>query len=107
VPITLSQIVMLEKAAHKNGARLFINWMLSREGQLLQYADSAAVPVHKALQSARFVPFSETVTGKPHLVRDDALLGGELHRKMLKVWDTYWTTPLDKGPKKSKKKRKK
>lgn len=107
VPVTLSQIVMLEKAAHKNGARLFINWMLSREGQLLQYADSDTVPVHKALQSPRFVPFSDTVVGKPHLVRDDTLLSGELHRKMLKVWDAYWTTPLEKEPKKGKKKGKK
>jgi hypothetical protein len=81
--------------------------MLSREGQLLQYADSDTVPVHRALQSPRFVPFSDTVVGKPHLVRDDALLAGELHRKMLKVWDSYWTTPLDKEPKKGKKKGKK
>ena len=30
VPITVSQIVMLDKSPHKNGARLFINWILSR-----------------------------------------------------------------------------
>ncbi|HEX9743237.1 MAG TPA: extracellular solute-binding protein [Nitrospiraceae bacterium] len=91
VPITLSQIVMLEKSPHKNGARLFINWMLSREAQLLQYAKTSAVPVHKALQSPRFVPFSETTIGKPAIVRDDQLLGSDLHKKMLKTWNSYWT----------------
>jgi iron(III) transport system substrate-binding protein len=91
VPITVSQIVMLEKAPHKNAARLFINWMLSREGQLLQYAESAAVPVHKAMQSERFLPFPETTTGKPLLVRDDALLGSEMQKKMLASWNSHWT----------------
>lgn len=91
VPITVSQIVMLEKAPHKNAGRLFINWMLSREGQLLQYAESAAVPVHKAMQSERFLPFPETTTGKPVLVRDDALLGSDMQKKMLASWNSHWT----------------
>lgn len=103
VPMTLSQIVMLEKAANKNGAKVFVNWMLSREGQLLQYADSYAVPVHKALQSDKFVPFADTVLGKAHIVRDDTLLGGEMHKRMLKVWDSYWTSPVGKSRKKGKK----
>jgi ABC-type Fe3+ transport system substrate-binding protein len=93
VPTTVSQIVMLEKSPHKNGARLFINWMLSREGQLLQYAESDAVPIHKALQSSRFVPFSDTIAGKRQSVRDDALLGSETHKKMLNMWNAYWTGP--------------
>ena len=91
VPITVSQIVMLDKSPHKNGARLFINWILSREGQLLQYADSYAVPVHEALQSSRFVPFSDTITGKRRLVRDDGVLGSETDKKMTEMWNNYWT----------------
>ena len=91
VPVTLSQIVMLDKAPHKNAARLFINWMLSREGQLLQYSESAAIPVHKAMQSDRFLPFPETTTGKPVLVRDDRLLGSDMQKKMLASWTSYWS----------------
>jgi ABC-type Fe3+ transport system substrate-binding protein len=87
----VSQIVMLDKSPHKNGARLFINWILSREGQLLQYADSYAVPVHGALQSSRFVPFSDTITGKRRLVRDDGVLGSETDKKMTEMWNSYWT----------------
>jgi iron(III) transport system substrate-binding protein len=94
VPITVSQVVMLEKSPHKNGARLFINWILSREGQFLQYAESFAVPVHKALQSPRFLSFADTIVGKPVLVRDDALLGDEKHKHMLKLWNDYWTAPV-------------
>lgn len=107
VPLSLSQIVMLDKSPHKNGARLFVNWMLSREGQLLQYAMSSAVPVHKALQSERFLAFSETIVGKEQIIRDDALLGGAMQKKMLKMWKSQWTSPVGKGRKRGKKGKKK
>lgn len=107
VPMTLSQVVLLDKAAHKNGARVFINWLLSREGQIMQYADSFAVPVHKDLQSERFVPFADTTLGKPQLVRDDAVLASDMHKRMIKLWDSYWTSPVGEGRKGKGKKKKK
>ena len=91
VPITVSQIAMLEKSPRKNAARLFINWMVSREGQIVQYATTFAVPVHKALQLPQFVPFAETIVGKPSIVRDDAMLTSDTNRKMNALWDRYWT----------------
>ena len=94
VPITVSQVAMLEKSPHKNGARLFINWLLSREGQLSQFATTFAVPVHKALQTPYFVPFAETILGKPHIVRDDALLTSPINDKMQELWDGLWAGPL-------------
>lgn len=107
VPMTLSQIVMLEKAKNKNGARIFINWLLSREGQLLQYLHSNSVPIHKALQQRQFIPFADTILGKPSVIRDDELLGSDLHKALSKTWATYWTKPVGKGRKrKGKRKRK-
>lgn len=94
VPVTVSQIAMLEKSPHKNSARLFINWLLSREGQLSQFATTMAVPVHKALQTPSFLPFAETIVGKPHIVRDDALLTSPINDKMQEVWDSLWTGPV-------------
>jgi ABC-type Fe3+ transport system substrate-binding protein len=107
IPLSLSQIVILEKSPHKNGARLFANWMLSREGQLLQYAKSSVVPVHKALQSKRFLAFADTIVGKEQVIRDDALLGGAMQKKMLKMWKSQWTSPVGKGRKRGKKGKKK
>ncbi|MFM2129287.1 MAG: hypothetical protein RL477_833 [Pseudomonadota bacterium] len=107
VPITLSQIVMLEKAPNRNGARIFINWLLSAEGQLLQFVTSSSVPSHKALQHRRFVPFADTIVGKPSVVRDEELLGGPLHKAMLETWNSYWTKSAEdarKGKKGGKKK---
>jgi ABC-type Fe3+ transport system substrate-binding protein len=86
----VSQIAMLDKAPHKNAARLFINWMVSREGQILQYATTFAVPVHQALQLPQFLPFAETIVGKRANVRDDALLVSDTNKKMGDLWDSYW-----------------
>lgn len=90
VPISTSQIVMLDKTPRKNAARLFINWMLSREGQLLQYTETFAVPVHKALQSPDFLPFAETIIGKPTVVRDEGMLGDDLLKQVQDTWSSYW-----------------
>lgn len=90
VPVTVSQIGMLEKSPHKNGARLFINWMLSREGQLVQFATTFAMPVHKALQTPDFLMFADTIMGKPHVVRDDAMLTADTSTKMHELWDALW-----------------
>ena len=90
VTATLSQVVMLEKAQHKNGAKLFINWLLSSEGQLLQYAASQLEPVNKALQLPRFIPFAETILGKPIVVRGEDMFGSDINAAMIKEWDSHW-----------------
>ncbi|MFN4281548.1 MAG: ABC transporter substrate-binding protein [Alphaproteobacteria bacterium] len=90
VPITLSQIVMLEKAERKNGARIFINWLISREGQILQFVANASVPVHKDLQDPRFIPFSETIVGKPSIARGEDMFG-DIVTRMDEAWNAHWT----------------
>lgn len=90
VPITLSQIVMLEKAERKNGARIFINWLLSREGQILQFVANASVPVHQSLQDPSFVPFSETIVGKPSIARGEDMFG-DIATKMDETWNAHWS----------------
>jgi ABC-type Fe3+ transport system substrate-binding protein len=96
VTMTLSQIVMFKKAKNKNGARVFINWLLSREGQLLQYVASNSIPSHKALQLRQFIPFAETIIGKVTIIRNDELIGGDLHKAMTKTWNSHWTKPVGK-----------
>jgi iron(III) transport system substrate-binding protein len=97
VPMTVSQIAMLEKSPHKNGARLFINWILSREGQIVQYDTTFAAPVHEALQTPDFLMFADTIMGKPHLVRDDDMLSGDTSDKMHELWDALWVNTGETG----------
>lgn len=98
IPITVSQIAMLEQSPHKNGARLFINWLLSREGQIVQHAVNFSVPVHKDLQTPNFLLFADTIVGKQRLVRDDAILAANTSAKMHELWDALWVAPVgEKG----------
>ena len=90
VTATLSQMVLMEKSQHKNGAKVFINWLLSAEGQLLQYAASQLEPVNKALQLPQFVPFADTILGKPIVVRGEDMFGSALNEAMQKEWDSRW-----------------
>ena len=102
---TRSQIGMLEKAKNKNGASIFVNWLLSREGQILQYVHSYSIPSHKDLQLSQFIPFAETVMGKQSITRDDNMIGSDLHKAMSKTWKSYWTKPVGKGRKRGKKRK--
>ncbi|MBT7527472.1 MAG: extracellular solute-binding protein [Rhodospirillales bacterium] len=103
VPITLSQIVMLEKAKHKNAARLFINWILSKEGQIMQYATSLTVPVHQGLPEKQFLAFPDTILGKQRAVRDDAMLNSQMHKDMLSLWNANWIGVPERKRKKRRK----
>ncbi len=96
VPITVSGIAIIDKSPRKNAARLFVNWLQSKEGQIVQYTNTFAVPSHKDLQDPRFVPFAETIVGKDANVRDDALLLSETNKKMGDLWDNYWTATAAK-----------
>ena len=96
VPITVSGIAIIDKSPRKNAARLFVNWLQSKEGQIVQYTTTFAVPSHKDLQDPRFVPFADTIVGKPANVRDDALLLSDTNKKMGDLWDSYWTATAGK-----------
>lgn len=96
VPITASPIVMLEKSPRKNASLLFVNWILSREGQMMQYYDSYVVPVHKDLQIPPFVSDFVNVAGKKMNVRDESLLGSDMQQKLSDVWNGYWAGGVGK-----------
>jgi ABC-type Fe3+ transport system substrate-binding protein len=90
IPMTVSQIALLDKSPRKNAGRLFVNWMISREGQILQYVETSAVPVHKALQTPTFIPFGDTILDKPKLIRDDDVLESDANKAMVKTWTELW-----------------
>jgi iron(III) transport system substrate-binding protein len=99
ITTTVSQIALLEASPRKNAARLFINWLLSREGQILQHTATHAVPVHKDLQIPAFLAFPETIVGKPRAVRDDSLVGSDLSKRMQGFWNALWVAQAAQGEK--------
>ncbi|HLC27692.1 MAG TPA: extracellular solute-binding protein [bacterium] len=89
VPSSSSEMGILRKAPNINAAKLFVNWFLSKEGQIAQYAADFAPPVHKGLQRRELLPFAEEILGKEQAFREpgDEL---EIQPKLLKLWEEMW-----------------
>ena len=72
-----------------NAAKLYINWMLSREGQLAQYKATKSAPVHPAFQRREFLSFPDQIIGKKTAFRTPRLMVEEWPN-LLKLWRTRW-----------------
>ena len=73
---------------YPNAARLYVNWHISKEGQIANYQYGRQVPVHAALDSREFMPYPEEIIGKQILYRTDDVLAGQ--RRIISLWRKYW-----------------
>ena len=90
VPVAVSQLLMLKGGPAPNAGYMFLDWFLSREGQIAQFFADASIPVHRDLtQDARFLPYPDEVVGKPATARDEAAMRTEFP-KLLEVYDPLW-----------------
>jgi ABC-type Fe3+ transport system substrate-binding protein len=71
VPLSYSSVAIFKNSPGTWGGRIFVNWLISREGQLSQRAVFGTPPVHKDLQSADFHTFPDEIRGKGFISFDD------------------------------------
>jgi iron(III) transport system substrate-binding protein len=88
VPLAVSQIGILKGNPHPNAARVWVNWFLSREGQIAQYRADLATPLHRDLQTTDFIPFPEQFKGRKIAAREPD--DGDVE-KLNAIWTSYWT----------------
>jgi iron(III) transport system substrate-binding protein len=90
VPASASdEAIILKGSPNINAAKILVNWLLSKEGQITQYAASAEVPVHKSLARAEFVPFADQILGKDTSFRD-MKFETEAFPTVEKLWNNFW-----------------
>jgi iron(III) transport system substrate-binding protein len=90
VPLAISLVMMIKKSKVPNSAYLFLNWYLSKEGQLAQFAADSSIPVHKAFyQNPRFLPYPKEIIGKAVAIRDEERMRTE-YPKLMAVYDPLW-----------------
>jgi iron(III) transport system substrate-binding protein len=86
VTVALTESGIMRESPRINGARIFLNWFISREGQIAQYWADKSVPVREELRRKEFLYFPEAVVnkkvGKPGR--------SETKKKMLKLWNESW-----------------
>jgi iron(III) transport system substrate-binding protein len=88
VPVTAAWIGILKGNPHPNASLIYVNWALSKEGQLADNWADNFIPSHQGLQSKEFLPFPEDVLGKPIAALTPAVL--REMPKIIKVWHEYW-----------------
>lgn len=90
VPVSVNEIALLRGSPNPNAGRLFINWLLSKEGQVVQFAADHGSPVHKALNNdPRFLNYPETLRGKARAFRAPEDLE-QYGSQVFELWNTYW-----------------
>jgi iron(III) transport system substrate-binding protein len=74
IPASAGYIGIFKGSPRANAAKLFINWYLSKEGQVAAYHHARAIPVHKDFKIPAFLPYPEEVLGKKIVLRDEKVL---------------------------------
>jgi ABC-type Fe3+ transport system substrate-binding protein len=69
VPGASSSISVIKGNPAINSSKIFVNWLISKEGQVAQYTADGSPPVHPGLQDQGFMPFPEELAGKKVVLR--------------------------------------
>lgn len=85
VPLNLSSVAILRDTPGENGARLYVNWLISIEGQIAQLAVFGTPSIHKDLQGPEFQVFPDEMRGKELVAYDDEADTA----KFIALWHKY------------------
>lgn len=89
VPTTVQIVGAIKQTPSPHAAKLYMNWLLSREGQLSQYAAMEGAPAHAALQTPDFMAFGDQIVGKKKAFRSPNMVERDWP-ELLAYWDKLW-----------------
>lgn len=87
-PVTFmpSEGGILKNSPRVNGAKIFLNWFISREGQIAQFWVDQSTPVRDELHGREFLGYPDAVTGKKMVKAGSE----ETKVKVQKYWNNLW-----------------
>ncbi len=86
VPAAVTGMLIIKGNPHLNASKLFVNWLVSKEGQIAQYAADANPPAHKDLQTRDFLAFADEIVGHKVAFGDERNIPW-----LLDTWYPLWT----------------
>ncbi len=89
VPVALEEAIILKKSPNTHAARIFMNWMLSKEGQISNWLAGNIPPVRKDLMLREFNPWPDQILGRRMSYREPALETTMLP-KVYEFWNNLW-----------------
>jgi iron(III) transport system substrate-binding protein len=93
VPAAPAQLGLLAGGKSEHNAKIFLNWLLSKEGQISMHAVVSEVPVHKDFQTAAFLPYPDEVLDKSKTIIEDDF-DMKLLDRIQKLWTLGWDNEL-------------
>jgi ABC-type Fe3+ transport system substrate-binding protein len=87
VPVAVSPMAVLRGSPAEDAAKVFVNWAISKEGQILSFAVSGQAPTHKELQRKEFAYFPEEFEGKAQAF---STAMEDEQEKVQKLWIDTW-----------------
>jgi ABC-type Fe3+ transport system substrate-binding protein len=91
IPTGTSMLLMMKNTPAPNGTYLFLDWFISKEGQIAQYVADRSLSVHPDLKNdPRLVPFPEEIIGKTLAPRDEYVARTE-YADMMRVYEPLWS----------------
>jgi ABC-type Fe3+ transport system substrate-binding protein len=88
VPVAVSPMGVFRGSPGQYGAMIFVNWVISKEGQIVNFAVSGQVPTHKDLQGKEFLFFPDEFAGKASAFPTQ--LDDENQEKLQEFWTNLW-----------------
>jgi iron(III) transport system substrate-binding protein len=89
VPVVGDIIAIMKQSPSPNAAKLYVNWLLSREGQLAHFAATESMPVHPGLKDTELSPKFTSVKSKQVVYQSPKLLE-EDWPQLGEYWNAKW-----------------
>ncbi len=88
VPGSTEEAIILKGAPNLYSAKILMNWLLSKEGQIAQYAHEFAAPLDEGLRP-KLLPFADQIIGKQEVFRDPRSME-EIMPQLFEFWNDLW-----------------
>ena len=88
VPQGAGWIGIMKGNPHPNAAKVFANWLLSKEGQIAGHRANSNIPSHKDLQRREFLPYPDEILGHTLVARTAAAQANMAN--ISAAWGKYW-----------------
>jgi len=88
VPSNAGWMGIMAGNPHMNAAKLFANWLLSKEGQIAAYRADSSIPSHKDLLRREFLPYPDEILGHKIVVETPAAQAN--FAKVQAEFQRYW-----------------
>jgi ABC-type Fe3+ transport system substrate-binding protein len=93
VPMAPTQIGILRGSPAPNGAKIFVDWFLSKEGQIGLHAATGAVSAHRDFQRPEFLNYPEQIVDPSKKIAVDNLDMTVLDA-VQRLWTLGWNNEL-------------